>query len=195
MLLCWLLFIPFIGGLACWATSRGRDNAGLARIIAFLSMAAVFVPAVVVWFSGDFSLSGDPSIAPAWHYEIAADWISRFGIEFHLALDGLSLVMILLASVLGMLSVVASASSVKATAGCPGQRVGRRTQLSAAQRGRASGRISMCSTGADCQLAAISSEVLAPLCVFFKVCPCTLQVERSEVAGKGNVKPYFLQTT
>jgi len=53
MLLCWLLFIPFIGGLACWATSRGRDNAGLARVIAFLSMAAVFVPAVVVWFIGN----------------------------------------------------------------------------------------------------------------------------------------------
>ncbi len=117
MLLCWLLFIPFIGGLACWATSRGRDNAGLARIIAFLSMAAVFVPAVVVWFTGDFSLSGDPSIVPAWQYEIAADWISRFGIEFHLALDGLSLVMVMLASVLGMLSVVASASTVKSRVG------------------------------------------------------------------------------
>ncbi|AWN16403.1 NADH-quinone oxidoreductase subunit M [Salinisphaera sp. LB1] len=117
MLLCWLLFIPFIGGALCWLVGRGNSEGAAPRWIAFASMALVFIPALWLWVTGDFSLAGLGGNAPHWQRELSVPWIPAFGIDFHLAIDGLSLIMVLLASLLGMLAVACSWSQVRERVG------------------------------------------------------------------------------
>lgn len=117
MLLCWLLFIPFIGGALCWLVSRGNPAGAAPRWIAFATMALVFFPALSLWASGDYSLSGLTGDTPHWQSQISGSWIPAFGIDFHLGIDGLSVIMVMLASLLGMLAVVGSWTQVSKRVG------------------------------------------------------------------------------
>ena len=106
MILPWLILIPFIGGLLCWQAER--SSAVLTRWIALLSMTLLLGLGLWLWGSADFSLAPAPGAAPAWAYEFQTPWIARFGISIHLALDGLSVLMVVLTGLLGVLSVVCS---------------------------------------------------------------------------------------
>ncbi|WP_227370478.1 NADH-quinone oxidoreductase subunit M [Halomonas sp. M20] len=107
MMLVWLILIPFIGGLLCWQAERIGDTPP--RWIALGTMGLELLLTLWLWWSGDFQL---PEIAGAqasqWALEFRAPWIPRFGIEIHLALDGLSLILIALTGFLGVLAVVCS---------------------------------------------------------------------------------------
>lgn len=109
MILCWILLIPFIGGLLCWQLERRRAPSTLPRWIALISMLLVLILSMWLWFVGNFTLTGGTvGDAPSWTREFQLHWIDRFGISFHLALDGLSLIMLLLTSFLGVLAVLCS---------------------------------------------------------------------------------------
>lgn len=113
MILCWILFIPFIGGLLCWQLERGRapgsQPSTLPRWIALISMLLILALSLWLWFVGNFTLTGGAvGDTPSWTREVQFQWIERFGISFHLALDGLSLIMLLLTSFLGVLAVLCS---------------------------------------------------------------------------------------
>lgn len=105
MILVWLILIPFLGGLLCWQSERFSRN--LPRWIALLSMLAVLVMGCMLWMQGNYTLAG-VGTQPQWQVEFRADWIPRFGISFHLGLDGLSLLMVLLTGFLGALAVACS---------------------------------------------------------------------------------------
>src|SRR5699024_4249059 len=90
-----------------------RINTALPRWIALLSMLLVLILTLVLWCTGDFSLAPMPGAAPSWSTEFQVPWIPRLGISFHLALDGLGLVMIALTSVLGVFSVLCSWQEVQ----------------------------------------------------------------------------------
>lgn len=104
MILPLLILIPLIGGLLCWQSER--LGAGAPRWIAFFSMLLVTVLGLQVWWQGDYSLAS--ASAHRWQEEFMLPWIPRFGISFHLGLDGLSLLMILLTGALGLAAVVCS---------------------------------------------------------------------------------------
>lgn len=108
MILAWLILIPFIGGLLCWQADHWGDKAP--RWIALLTMLAVMVICGFLWLQGDYLLpqAAGQAEVPRWVTELRLDWIPRFGIEFHLALDGLSLVLIALTGFLGVLAVLCS---------------------------------------------------------------------------------------
>ncbi|HYQ38304.1 MAG TPA: NADH-quinone oxidoreductase subunit M [Pseudomonas sp.] len=106
MILPWLILIPFVGGLLCWQGER--FGATLPRWIALLSMSLLLVLGLWLWGSADFALAPAPGEAPRWAAEFQATWIERFGISFHLALDGLSVLMVVLTGLLGVLSVLCS---------------------------------------------------------------------------------------
>ena len=108
MMLPWLLLIPFIGGLLCWQFELIRPNTAMPRWIALFSMIALLVMALIMWVSGNYSLSQVVGNTPDWHSEFRLPWIDAFGITFHLAIDGLSLIMITLTGILGTLAVVCS---------------------------------------------------------------------------------------
>ena len=111
MILPWLILIPFVGGLLCWQGER--FSAALPRWIALLSMSLLLVLALCLWGSADFALAPAPGGAPRWAAEFQAPWIERFGISFHLALDGLSMLMVALTGLLGVLSVLCSWNEIQ----------------------------------------------------------------------------------
>jgi len=106
MILLWLILIPFIGGLLCWQGERWLDPR-MPRWIALATMLLALGISIWLWLTGDYSLTA-PGNAPVWALEYKANWIPRFGITLHLALDGLSLLMVVLTNLLGLLAVVCS---------------------------------------------------------------------------------------
>ncbi|MDH4569202.1 NADH-quinone oxidoreductase subunit M [Pseudomonas sp. BN414] len=106
MILPWLILIPFIGGLLCWQGER--FGATLPRWIALLTMTLLFGLGLWLWATGDFTLAPAPGTDPVWAQEFKVQWIERFGVTIHLALDGISILMIVLTGLLGVLSVLCS---------------------------------------------------------------------------------------
>jgi NADH-quinone oxidoreductase subunit M len=104
MILLWLILIPFLGGILCWQADRWGEQAP--RWIALATMLFVLVIALWLWVTGDFSLPAGAQ--NEWLLEWRADWIPRFGIQVHLAIDGLSLILIALTGFLGALAVLCS---------------------------------------------------------------------------------------
>ncbi|MEE4464566.1 NADH-quinone oxidoreductase subunit M, partial [Azotobacter chroococcum] len=115
MILPWLILIPFIGGLLCWQGER--YSATLPRWIALLTMSLLLVLGLWLWATGDFTLAPAPGAAPLWSAEFRLSWIERFGIELHLALDGLSMLMVVLTGLLGVLSVLCSWKEIQQKVG------------------------------------------------------------------------------
>src|SRR5690606_27461335 len=87
------------------------------RWIALFSMSLVLGLSLWLWATGNYDLAPDPSNPANWSLEFKRVWIERFGISFHLALDGLSLLMILLTGLLGVLSVLCSWSEIQKRVG------------------------------------------------------------------------------
>jgi NADH-quinone oxidoreductase subunit M len=106
MILPWLILIPFIGGLLCWLAERIGPT--LPRWIALLSMSLLLALGLWLWVSGDFTLAPAPGADPRWAHEFNLSWIPRLGINLHLAMDGLSVLMVTLTGLLGILSVLCS---------------------------------------------------------------------------------------
>jgi len=104
MILLWLILMPFFGGLLCWQAERWGKQAP--RWIALGTMLWVLAASLVLWIGGDFSPPG-ASESP-WLLEWRVPWVPRFGIEIHLAMDGLSLILVALAGLLGALAVLCS---------------------------------------------------------------------------------------
>jgi NADH-quinone oxidoreductase subunit M len=98
-----LLLLPVVGGLL--SALAGRVRPGLARWVSLVTMVAGLGVSVRQWIISP-SL---PSIGVGpWLLELDREWIPRFGIRFHLGLDGLSLLLTLLTYFLGLGSVLAS---------------------------------------------------------------------------------------
>lgn len=104
MLLPWLILIPFIGGFLCWQTEC--INVRLARWMALVTMGLTLVISLVVWQQGGFTAT--QQTFPNWQSEFILPWIPRFGIFVHLAIDGLSLLMVVLTAIIGVLAVLCS---------------------------------------------------------------------------------------
>jgi NADH-quinone oxidoreductase subunit M len=108
MMLLWLILIPLLGGAAAWLAGRAREAA--ARWVALASVTAALALALVLWVRAPVApLPGD---GDRWTLELVWDWMPRLGIGFHLALDGLSLLLIVLTLFIAVLSVVASWTEV-----------------------------------------------------------------------------------
>ena len=114
-----LIAIPFIAGLLCWLVER--FNKRLPRWIALIGMMLTFALSLVLWQQGDFSGMSKQVIAPdaavPWVAEFSVPWIPSFGISFHLALDGLSLMMVALTGLLGVAAVACSWNEIQRRVG------------------------------------------------------------------------------
>src|SRR5690606_11243086 len=107
----WLILIPFLGGLLCWLAERFGQ--ALPRWIALAAMGLLLALGLWLWTQGAYSLAPHPGDPQAWALELRYPWIARLGIDLHLALDGLSLLMVVLTGLLGVLSVLCSWSEIQ----------------------------------------------------------------------------------
>ncbi|WP_241624357.1 NADH-quinone oxidoreductase subunit M [Rosenbergiella epipactidis] len=105
MLLPWLIILPFVGGLLCWLAER--LGVKVPRWIALVTMGLTLALALQLWSQGGFSFTQTTGV-DHWQSSFTAAWIPRFGITFHLAIDGLSLLMVVLTALLGLMAVLCS---------------------------------------------------------------------------------------
>jgi NADH-quinone oxidoreductase subunit M len=109
MILIWLLVILFVAGILAGVAARW--NAQLPRWIALLAIGIDLVLTAGFW------IGSSPSPSSPWLDEVNWDWVPSFGIRFHLAVDGLSLLMLMLTFVLGIVSVLASWTEIRERVG------------------------------------------------------------------------------
>ena len=114
-----LIAIPFIAGLLCWLVER--YNKRLPRWIALIGMTLTFGLSLVLWQYGNFDGMSkqvlDPQAAIPWFAEFSVPWIPRLGISFHLAMDGMSLLMVGLTGLLGVAAVACSWNEIQRRVG------------------------------------------------------------------------------
>ncbi|MBR7559815.1 hypothetical protein KC218_25025, partial [Mycobacterium tuberculosis] len=86
-----------------WQTER--FGVGVPRWIALITMGLTLALGLQLWLQGGYSLTQSGEF-PKWQDQFILDWIPRFGITIHLAIDGLSLLMVVLTGLLGVLAVL-----------------------------------------------------------------------------------------
>lgn len=99
MILVYLILILMAGGVIAWLA--GKDNPVLSRYVSLISVVVDLLLVVSVYARGY-----DPQMT--WITEFTGNWIPMFGIQFHLALDGLSLLLLILTYFIGILAVLIS---------------------------------------------------------------------------------------
>jgi NADH-quinone oxidoreductase subunit M len=109
MILLCLIAILFIAGILAWLAARW--SATVARWIALAATVADFIIGLIVWLRhyGKLSLLSHNR----WIEQLDWNWIPRFGIHFHLAMDGLSLLLLMLTFFLGIVSVLVSWNEIQ----------------------------------------------------------------------------------
>lgn len=109
MILVWLIVIPLVAGMLAWLSARW--NTQWPRWISLAATAFDLVLSLVMWIRGDRTVPVGASAA--WFAEVDWTWISQFGIHFHLGMDGLSLLMLVLTFFLGLMSVLCSWTEIQ----------------------------------------------------------------------------------
>jgi NADH-quinone oxidoreductase subunit M len=103
-----LIAIPVIAGLVAWAGEWIDED--FPRWLALLAMAADTALAIWLWTWP----ANKPHI---WSSDLFTAWIPRFGINFHLAADGLSVLLLILTGFLGTVAVACSWSEIRKRVG------------------------------------------------------------------------------
>jgi NADH-quinone oxidoreductase subunit M len=93
-----LILILMAGGVIAWIA--GKRSPHLSR---FIALSAIFTDLILVLLILHQSRDGNP-----WFIDYRNNWIPIFGIQIHLALDGLSLLMLFLTFFIGILAVLIS---------------------------------------------------------------------------------------
>ena len=104
MILAWLILILLIGGLLAGLIERRYP--GSAKWIALIATLTDLILLGKLWLT--YSVNNLTSSQEQMFLAFRREWIPAFGIEFHLELDGLGLVLVLLTGFLGFLCVLVS---------------------------------------------------------------------------------------
>ncbi|CAA3704412.1 NADH-quinone oxidoreductase subunit M [Candidatus Portiera aleyrodidarum] len=99
MILLWFLLLPFLGGLV--SLSLEKINRKYSRFSALFTMIILLVFSIYFYFL-NFNTNNIVIV------KYRTLWIERFGISLNLAVDGISLSMVLLTVFLGLLSILCS---------------------------------------------------------------------------------------
>ncbi len=110
MILIWLIIIPLAGGAVSWYA--GRIRRGWPRWVSLVTSLLMCWVAVNIWMQHYVSLVENDLEGP-WSLEVRLDWIPQIGAGFHLAADGLSIILLLLTAFLGLAAVVSSWTEIK----------------------------------------------------------------------------------
>jgi len=86
-----LILVPFIAGFICWLVDKVDNH--MPRYIALIGMVITFILTLVLWNQGGFSYTLGQAV-PTWAAQFQLPWITSLGIDIHLAIDGLSILMV-----------------------------------------------------------------------------------------------------
>ncbi|QFQ32899.1 NADH-quinone oxidoreductase subunit M [Buchnera aphidicola (Aphis fabae)] len=114
MLLSLLVIIPFFSSIISFLSFK--LNKYIPRYIAIVSIIFTIFIAIKIWFFGNFYIYQIDHY-PNWNYQLILPWIPRFGIEFHLAIDGFSMIMLFLTLFLGIISILCAWNEIKENEG------------------------------------------------------------------------------
>lgn len=112
MILLSLIVILLIGGILSWIVARRHET--FARWIAVASVGTDLLITLWVWVTDTEQLH---PVARRWLEVCNLNWISQFGIRFHLALDGLSVALLLLTYFLGIVAILSSWTEIRQRVG------------------------------------------------------------------------------
>jgi NADH-quinone oxidoreductase subunit M len=99
-LILWLV----VAGLLAWLSSRWGN--AWSRWVSLVALLIHLVGLVAIWMH--YLAQGGQLAQDAWLIQIDVNWIPQVNIRLHLALDGLSLLLLLLTDLLGIMAVAAS---------------------------------------------------------------------------------------
>ena len=102
-LLSLILFTPLVGAVILLFVNTRRDN--LIRWIANVFAVLGFLVSLPLWFWYD-------SQNPEWQFVERLEWIPSIGAEYFLAVDGFSVLLILLATLIGVIAILSSWTAV-----------------------------------------------------------------------------------
>jgi len=108
MILAWLILVPFIAGVLAWTSDRWSHT--WPRWIALAGISGDFALALALWIR---IRSAPPLDAKPWLADLNLRWIDELGVQLHLGLDGLSLLLVLLTAFLGVMAVAASWTEIQ----------------------------------------------------------------------------------
>jgi NADH-quinone oxidoreductase subunit M len=112
MILTWLIVEIFGGGLLAWLSARWGKV--WPRIVSLTTLSIHMVIMVVLWvyYFGPGSSAHTPYVI-----EVSYSWIPQVGISYHLAMDGLSMLLIMLTNFLGIMAVACSWNAIQERVG------------------------------------------------------------------------------
>ncbi len=99
-----LTFLPMAGALVMLLFMRGKPNAY--KVTALVTTLLTFALAIVIAAQFDAG-------SARFQFEENTSWIGSLGISYHLGIDGISLVLILLTTLLSALAILGSWNSIK----------------------------------------------------------------------------------
>ena len=108
MILLWFIIILMGGGVLAWILAQWSRT--LCRWISLLAVLLNLFLSILLWLNPETNVG---SVGSNWISAFNAEWIPSFGISFSLALDGLSLLMLMLTFLLGTLAVVTSWNEIQ----------------------------------------------------------------------------------
>ncbi len=108
MILIYLIVILLAGAFLAWLA--GNWSAVLPRVISLVALGIDLTLLVLILFQ-------TTTFNTKWLIDIQSNWIPQFGIGLHLALDGLSLLMLLLTFFLGIIAVIISWKEINSKVG------------------------------------------------------------------------------
>ena len=112
MTLCLLILVPLIGGILAWFA--GSVRAAWSRWMALVASVFEFMLAAGLWISHPGGLT---FVGRHWIATLNVPWIPVFGIHFELAMDGISLLLVLLTAFLGVMAVMCSWNEIRERSG------------------------------------------------------------------------------
>ena len=113
MILTWLIAEIFAGGILAWIS--GRWGRLWPRVISLLTLSVHMVILIVLWVHY-FGPVGYVAKGP-WVIEVSYSWIPQLGISYHLSMDGLSMLLIVLTNFLGIMAVACSWNAIQERVG------------------------------------------------------------------------------
>jgi NADH-quinone oxidoreductase subunit M len=103
MILVWLIALLMLGGLLAWVSERAGSSWPR-----WITVGTIFASLCAIGLNTIPHLGHIDQPSNPWLREYRVPWIPQFGIDLHLAMDGLAFVLIMLTLLLGIVAVIAS---------------------------------------------------------------------------------------